>query len=95
MLPELIPVWLKYFVALHDNSPAFEEFLEKEGVDEAALKFGLRRKIEHTIVPHVCPLCLLSASESAHPIVSVSGLGWETRQMLCHTFQLIVAGTGM
>ena len=55
MLPELIPVWLKYFVALHDNSTAFEEFMKKQGVDDAALQLGLRRKIEHTIVPHVCP----------------------------------------
>ena len=57
MHPDLISVWVKYFVALHDNYPAFEEYLERKGVDEAALKVGLRRKAEHTIVPHVRPLC--------------------------------------
>ena len=53
MLPELIPVWFKYFVALYDNSPAFEEYLTRQGLDEAATKAGLKRKKKHTVVPHV------------------------------------------
>ena len=53
MLPELIPVWFKYYVALYDNSPAFEEYLTKQNIDEAAQNVGLKRKTKHTVVPHV------------------------------------------
>ncbi|PPQ96108.1 hypothetical protein CVT26_004742 [Gymnopilus dilepis] len=52
MHPDLIPVWFKYFVALYDNSPAFEEYLTRQGLDEAATKAGLKRKKKHTVVPH-------------------------------------------
>ncbi|PPQ96104.1 LOW QUALITY PROTEIN: hypothetical protein CVT26_004738 [Gymnopilus dilepis] len=52
MQPDLIPAWFKYYVALYDNSAAFEEWLTKQGVDEAAKKAGLKRKKKHTIVPH-------------------------------------------
>ena len=54
MQPGLIPAWFKYYVALYDNSAAFEEYLKKQGVDEAAKQAGLKRKKRHTIVPHVC-----------------------------------------
>ena len=53
MLPDLIPVWLKYYVALFDNSAAFEEYLKKQDIDDAAQKAGLKRKTKHTVVPHV------------------------------------------
>ena len=98
MQPDLIPAWFKYYVALYDNSAAFEEWLTKQGVDEAAKKAGLKRKKKHTIVPHVRKLGpLLSPSLTYAPLLPYSVL--EVDSATCPTPCLIslltTAGIGM
>jgi hypothetical protein len=53
MDPALIPALWKYFIALYDNSAAFDEYLKAQGTDEAARKVGAKLKVRHSIVPHV------------------------------------------
>lgn len=53
MDPARIPAIWKYFVALYDNSAAFDEYLKAQGTDEAARKAGAKLKVRHSIVPHV------------------------------------------
>ncbi|KAF8891944.1 hypothetical protein CPB84DRAFT_1368633 [Gymnopilus junonius] len=50
--PDLIPAWFKYYVALYDNSAAFEEYLKKQGTNEASRRAGVKRRSKHTVVPH-------------------------------------------
>ncbi|KAF8891945.1 hypothetical protein CPB84DRAFT_1783894 [Gymnopilus junonius] len=49
--PDLMPAWFKYYVALYDNSSAFEEYLKKQGTDEAMSKAGVKRRSKHTVIP--------------------------------------------
>jgi hypothetical protein len=44
----------KYYIAIYDNSTAFEKYLKKQGTEEAARKAGVKLKQKHSIVPHVC-----------------------------------------
>ena len=48
--------WLAYshaFNSVYDNSEPFEAYLNKQGLGPALARTGLRRRLEHRIVPHV------------------------------------------
>ena len=51
--PNYLASYMKYMMAIYDNSGAFETYLQREDTKEAARKVGAKRKTKHTIVPHV------------------------------------------
>lgn len=42
--------------SVYDNSGAFDKYLVKYGMEPALQHWKLKRKLKHTIVPHVCAL---------------------------------------
>ena len=46
------------FMAVHDHSAAFDTHLKKQGLDAALKKAGLKRRLQHRIMPHVRRVCV-------------------------------------